>query len=214
MWRTFAMLCVLCGGMFSTASRAAADVPMPTEAEVAAAVAEEIAGMNVCSSYLPFAFGSNNGIALLQDRNWRESDPIKAAIAAFVHEKLATQGTQPDANGNQVPTLQLTAAGKQAFDPTWGRGVLCFAKRKLVDVVMYTPPAMQDTYVVVNVVYRWKPDAVAPWAAPLARAQALGGISAADLAADKRETMVLIYTNQGWKAQTWFGSPIGKPARP
>jgi len=212
MWRVSAMAGLLCGLLLSTLARAAVDVGMPTSTEIATAVSEEIADRKVCSQYMTFDFRSDNGIALLRDKSWRGSDRAKKAIAAFVHEKLATQGTQNDQNGNPVPTLQLTAAGKQAFDGGFGRGSLCFAKRKLVDIVMYTPPAAQDTYLVVNVVYRWTPTDVAPWTAPLARAEALGGVSEADLTATRRDTMVLVFTNHGWKAQGWFGNPIGKAA--
>ncbi len=197
---------VLLSTLFAFAHARAADVPMPAEADVAAAVAEAIDGRPVCD-WLGWVPVDREGVAVMASDNAHLRQPgTQAKIDALVKLGFARSSRFEENEGPKLK-FELTPAGREHIrSSATGAWHICYAKRKLDRVEAYTPPVEREGYWIVRVVYTWRPAEVQDWSDSLF---AVGALDGDDKAADgHRDRIVLVSTNRGWKDQAWFGNPI------
>lgn len=188
----------------------AAEVPMPGEAEVARAVGEQIDGTDLCVAPNGLPGFGEDGHAVLANTQAYSGPDTRRRIDTLVRLKYATTGEQPNASGTPWPTLTLTEAGREVFGWKAGRpGRLCYAKRKLHDIALYTPPVERDGFWIVRVVYHWVAVEPAAWSKPLLEAGLLDR-DAGTIAAPRRASAALVLTQRGWKDESWFGYPTAR----
>lgn len=198
---------VLLSTLFAFAHARAAEVPMPAEADVAAAVADAIDGQPVCEWLDWVTFGKEGSAVLASDDVFLRQPRAQDKIDALVKLGFARTGRIEESDGPKLK-VELTAAGREHLRSRQaGTWELCYAKRKLVRIEAYTPPVERDGYWIVRVVYAWRPNEVQAWTADLFANGALGreGRTVTD---ERRDWIVLVSTNRGWRDQAWFGNPI------
>jgi DNA-binding PadR family transcriptional regulator len=192
---------------FAFASVRAAEPPMPAEADVAAAVAEAIDGQPVCE-WLPWVtFGSAGSAVMASDDAFLRQPRAQDKIDALVKLGFARSSRIEESDGPKLK-VELTAAGREHLRSRQpGAWELCYAKRTVERIEVYTPPVERDGYWIVRVVYAWRSSPIEPWSRELF---ALGALGSDGRAADgeRRDWIVLVSTNRGWKDQAWFGNPI------
>lgn len=188
------------------ASVQAAEVPMPAEADVAAAVAEAIDGRPVCD-WLGWIPVDREGVAVMaSDDAYLRRPGTQAKIDALVKLGFARSSRFEESDGPKLK-FELTTAGREHIRSNGtGSWHICYAKRKLDRVEVYTPPVEREGFWIVRVVYKWRPNEAQAWASELF---AVGALDEVDKATDgRRDWIVLVSTNRGWKDQAWFGNPI------
>lgn len=202
-----AMLALLLPPLLASAFARAAEPPMPAAADVAAAVAEAIDGRPVCE-WLPWVtFGKDGSAVMASDDPFLRQPHAQDKIDALVKLGFARSSRIEESDGPKLK-VELTAAGREHLRSLQvGAWELCYAKRKLERIEVYTPPVEREGYRIVRVVYAWRPSEVQAWSAELFALGALGRDGRAP-AEDRRDSIVLIWTNRGWKDQAWFGNPI------
>lgn len=206
MKRSWALVVVLSAGMLAGPVRAA-EVPMPDETEVARAVGEQIDGTDVCVAPKHLPGFDEDGHAVLANTQAYSGPDTRRQIDTLVRLKYATTGEQPNTNGTPWQTLTLTEAGREVFGWNVGRpGRLCYAKRKLHDIALYTPPVERGGFWIVRVVYHWVAVEPTAWSKPLLEAGLLDR-DAGTIAAPRRASAALVLTQRGWKDESWFGYP-------
>ncbi len=192
---------------FAFASVRAAEPPMPAEADVAAAVAEAVDGQPVCEWLDWVTFGREGTAVLASDDVFLRQPRARDKIDVLVKLGFARSSRIEESDGPKLK-VELTAAGREHLRSRQpGAWELCYAKRTVERIEAYTPPVERDGYWIVRVVYAWRPSEVQAWTAELFALGPLGH-NAKGVADTRRDGIVLVSTNRGWKDQAWFGNPI------
>lgn len=191
---------------FAAGSAHAAEPPMPVEADVAAAVAEAIDGRPVCEWLTWIPLGREGVAVMASDNTFLREPGAQAKIDALVKLGFAESGRFAESDGPKLK-VELTAAGREHIRSNGtGSWQICYAKRTFDRVEVYTPPVEREGYWIVRVVYTWRPDQAQAWSTALFAAGALGRDGR--ITDERRDGIVLVSTNRGWKDQSWFGNPI------
>lgn len=198
---------VLLSTLLAFAHARAAEPPMPAEAAIAAAVAEAIDGQPVCEWLDWVTFGLDGSAVLASDDAFLRRPRARDKIDALVKLGFARSSRIEESDGPKLK-VELTAAGREHLRSLQvGAWELCYAKRKLERIEVYTPPVEREGYWIVRAVYTWRPSPIEPWSRELFALGALGSDGKA-VDGERRDGIVLVSTNRGWKDQAWFGNPI------
>ncbi|HUD43866.1 MAG TPA: hypothetical protein VMR06_17915 [Dokdonella sp.] len=200
------MLALLLPPLLASAFARAAEPPMPAEADVAAAVAAAIDGRPVCETTVWLPLDEDGKASLASDHFVRRRPGTDARIDALAKIGLVTSATIEESDGPKR-VIELTARGREYIRRESIAWRLCYAKRKLDRIEVYTPPVEREGYWIVRAVYTWRPSQIEPWSRELFALGALGSDGRA-VDGERRDWIVLVSTNRGWKDQAWFGNPI------
>ena len=207
MLRSVRMMMALFGLLVANAV-IAAEVAMPTEAEVKAAVQAQADRQLVCAYIGPAA--GKDGVMTLYKRSGDEESwnkRVNALVAAGLAVRKDEAAGTPD---KPLATAEYTKAGHEAFDSYQTK---CLGIRKVTTIRSFTPPGQFKEYTVVHVGYWWVPSQVPAWADKLVKS---GAFDELENLVTKQQWAndILIYTNHGWTAESDFGSPIKRDSTP
>ena len=138
------------------------------------------------------------------DADGSRREEADALVRAGLLSVVSPKGVSPSSvEARSSVQYALTAAGAQAIrkgaDSFLGGMALCFAQRRIMKVVFFTPPAEVLGTTASRVSYSYELRDVAVWAKDGALQDAFPPIKAALAASSRSDTDGMILTDKGWQ---------------